>query len=184
MVEGGARNRMSLVGNKTTLDEFSGAELAEQVKAFAREGSVGSVTVQPILETPEEAEAFNSADTFKKLGVLEVHGKDSPSPWKEATGYVRLHPLKLDELVESDVLRVGVPGKPNGMELDNGYLKTALGLAEGKQPGAFEAGLRDRLAAIRAKAASSESQTFKSLTLDYARKVQQLHAEVSVFRAA
>ena len=186
MVEGGARNRMTLVGNKSTLDEFSGAELAEQVKAFAREGTVGSVTVQPILETPEEAEAFNAADTFKKLEVLEVHGKDSPSPWKDATGYVRLHPLKPDdmgELVESDVLRVGVPGKPGGMELDNGYLKTALDLHD-KQPGAFEAGLRDRLAAIRAKAASSESKTFKSLSLDYARKVQELHAEVSVFRAA
>ena len=186
MVEGGARNRMSLVGNKGTLDEFTGAELAEQVKTFARDGSVGSVTVQPVLETAEEAEEFNSGKTFNDLEVLvEKPGEDSP--WKDVTGYVRLHPLTPDDMgepMESDVLRVGVPGKPNGMELDNGYLKTALGLTEGKQPGAFESGLRDRLATIRARAARSESKTFQSLTLDYAQKVQELHAEVAVFRAA
>ena len=179
MVEGGSGNRISMVGRGDTIEMFSASELAEQVKAFARGGSVESVTVQPVLEADEE---LDSAGAFSDLEVL-----DEGSPWQDVAGYVRLQPVMPDDsgsIVESPYQRVGVPGKPGGMELQAGYLNQALDQVDVRQPRAQLAELRQRLAAIRHKAGSAERKIFDSFLLNYMRKVQNLHAEYEVFRAS
>ena len=190
MIEGGSRNRLSIVGRAETLEAYSASDMAAGVSALTQGESIGSVTVHPVLE---QGETLNHVDSFQELEVT-----DKASPWRKVAGTVRLQALEKKALekqagvpgsvdvnvVESGHMQVGVPGEEASWLFDGDYLRDALNLGTDHQPGALERQLRDKLAELHQQGHSAERETFESLTLDYASKVRDLQAKFEVFRAA
>ncbi len=178
MVEGGAHNRITLVGETETFAAFTPEELAGGVRALAQGERVGSVTVQPVVNA---GEAFVLQESFDGLGV-----SDRDSPWREVTDTVRLHALenRSGSVVETGNMQVGKPGQSDTFLFDGDYVRNALKLGRRQQPGVLDAQLRLKRTELHEQGLNVEREVYQSVTVDYARKVQQLKAEFEVFRTA
>ncbi len=181
MVEGGAHNRVSVVGNTESFSAYAPHELAGGVRSLVRGEKVASVTVHPVLE---EGEGFHLQGSFEELEI-----SDRNSPWRDVADYVRLHALEKKSgvrggVVETGNMQVGVPGKSDTFLFDGDYIRDALNLGRAKQPGVLEAQLRAKMAELHEQGRTAEREVFQSLTLDYANKVRDLRARFEVFKEA
>ena len=178
MVEGGAHNRVSMVGSTDSFSLYGAGELAGGVQALVRGEKIASVTMYPVIN---EGEAFQLQNSFNELEI-----SDRNSPWRDVTDYVRLHALEQTErgVVETGNMQVGAPGTTDTFLLDGDYLRDALRLGRRQQPGVLEAQLRARMADLHEKGLTAEREVFQSLTLDYANKVRDLRARFEVFKEA
>ncbi len=178
MVEGGAHNRITLVGETETFAVFTPEELAGGVRALAQGEHIDSVTVQPVVNA---GEAFVLQESFDGLGVSDRH-----SPWREVTDTVRLHALenRSGSVVETGNMQVGKPGQSDTFLFDGDYVRNALKLGRRQQPGVLDAQLRLKRTELHEQGLNDEREVYQSVTVDYARKMQQLKAEFEVFRTA
>ena len=185
MVEGGSRNRLSIVGKTETFEGFSASEMAAGVRSLVRGERIGSVSVHPVLE---EGEGFRLEESFRELEVSEPS-----SPWREVADTVRLQALEKKasvvvnggtSVVEKGHLQAGVPGRSETYLFDGEFFRDALNLGSADQPGTLERQLRDKVDELHRQGRTAEREVYESLTLDYASKLRNLRAQFEVFRAA
>ena len=185
MVEGGSRNRLSIVGRTETFEGFSASEMAAGVRSLVRGERIGSVSVHPVLE---EGEGFRLEESFRELEVSEPS-----SPWREVADTVRLQALEKKasvvvnggtSVVEKGHLQAGVPGRSETYLFDGEFFRDALNLGSADQPGTLERQLRDKMEELHRQGRTAEREVYESLTLDYASKLRNLRAQFEVFRAA
>ena len=132
MVEGGSRNRVSLVGTTDTFADYSSGDMASGVRALVQGETVASVTVHPVLEAGED---FSLSAFFSELDVTERN-----SPWRDTAKVIRLHALQDEggKVLETNTMQVGEPGVRDSYFLDGQHVRETFGINPSRLPGKLQ----------------------------------------------
>ena len=178
MVEGGSRNRVSLVGTTDTLGAYFPEDLSAGVRALVRGETVASVTVHPVLEAGED---FSLSASFSELGVT-----DRNSPWRDTTKVVRLHALQEEDgkVLETNTMQVGEPGVRESYFLDGQHVRETFGINPSRLPGTLVSELQNRFEEFRQQGLDALENAWSQGTLDYVAKLQQMTERYRLFKQA
>ena len=166
LVEGGDRNRLSVVAQPEFLKRLTPEAMATAVKRLTLGEKIGTLSVHPVV-------AGDGEHAFVDLGLL---GEESP--WQGVARQVRQQGLDSEGNPVSS-FQVAEPGSDRMLELNN--LPNEFWEPD---PGLPEAGLRDRLSEAIQRALGAETAAQETLTARYAHGVRKLYAQqVAAFSA-